>query len=95
MLVAKGRSDGRPIMMIPEVKDNQTTGMTLLHVELHDHLDAEVMRGVLQGYRNRFSALHGAVTETEETFRLDRLEQEPVGELLWASIQELADRWRR
>ncbi len=95
VLVAKGRSDDRPIMMIPEVKDNQTTGMTLLHVELHDHLDAEVMRGVLQGYRNRFSALHGAVTETEETFRLDRLEHEPVGELLWASIQELADRWRR
>ncbi len=94
VLVAKGRSDGRPIMMIPEVKDNHTIGMTLLHVELHDHLDAEVMRGVLQGYRNRFSALHGAVTETEETFRLDRLGQEPVGELLWASIQELADRWR-
>lgn len=94
VLVAKGRSDNRPIMMIPEVKDNQTTGMTLLHVELHDHLDAEVMRGVLQGYRNRFSALHGAVTETEDSFRLDRLEQEPVGELLWASIQELADRWR-
>jgi len=95
VLVAKGRSDDRPIMMIPEVKDGHTTGMTLLHIELHDHLDAEVMRGVLQGYRNRFSALHGAVTETEDTFRLDRLEQEPVGELLWASIQELADRWRR
>jgi glucosamine--fructose-6-phosphate aminotransferase (isomerizing) len=95
VLVAKGRSDGRPIIMIPEVKDNHTTGMTLLHIELHDHLDPEVMRGVLQGYRNRFSALHGAVTETEETFRLDRLGQEDVGELLWASIQELADRWRR
>ncbi len=94
VLVAKGRSDGRPIMMIPEVKDNETTGMTLLHVELHDRLDAEVMRGVLQGYRNRYSALTGAVTETEETFRVDRLGQENVGELLWVSIQELADRWR-
>ena len=95
VLVAKGRSDGRPIVMIPEVKDNHTTGMTLLHIELHDHLDPEVMRGVLQGYRNRFSALHAAVTETEETFRMDRLGQEEVGELLWVSIQELADRWRR
>jgi glucosamine--fructose-6-phosphate aminotransferase (isomerizing) len=95
VLVAKGRSDGRPIIMIPEVKDNQTTGMTLLHIDLHDHLDPEVMRGVLQGYRNRFSALHGAVTETEDTFRIDRLGQEDVGELLWVSIQELADRWRR
>ncbi len=52
------------------------------------------MRGVLQGYRNRYSALHGAVTETEDTFRLDRLGTEDVGELLWASIQVLADRWR-
>ncbi len=94
VLVSKGRSDGRPIMMIPEVKDNETTGMTLLHIELHDKLDPEVMRGVLQGYRNRFSALHGAVTETEETFRLDILGQQDVGELLWVSIQELADRWR-
>ena len=57
VLVSKGRSDGRTIVMIPEVKDNQTTGMTLLHVELHDKLDPEVMRGVLQGYRNRYSAL--------------------------------------
>ena len=94
MLVSKGRSDGRPIVMIPEVKDNHTTGMTLLHIELEERLDPEVMRGVLQGYRNRFSALHGAVTETEDSFRVDRLGQEPVPDLLWASIQELADRWR-
>ena len=94
VLVAKGRSDNRSIMMIPEVKDNVTTGMTLLHIELHSTLEPDVMRGVLQGYRNRYSALHGAVTETEETFRLDRLGQEDVGELLWVSIQELADRWR-
>ena len=94
VLVAKGRSDGRSIMMIPEVKDNETTGMTLLHIELQENLEPEIMRGVLQGYRNRYSALHGAVTETEETFRLDRLGTEDVGELLWVSIQELADRWR-
>ena len=94
VLVSKGRSDGRTIIMVPEVKDNQTTGMTLLHVDLFDNLDPEVMRGVLQGYRNRYSALHGAVTETEDTFRLDRLSQESVGDLLWVSIQELADRWR-
>ena len=94
VLVSKGRSDGRTIIMIPEVKDNETTGMTLLHVDLYDNLAPEVMRGVLQGYRNRYSALHGAVTETEDTFRLDRLGQESVGDLLWVSIQELADRWR-
>ena len=94
VLVSKGRSDGRPIVMIPEVKDSITTGMTLLHIDLKETLDPETMRGVLQGYRNRYSALHGAVTETEDSFRVDRLGQEDVGELLWVSIQELADRWR-
>jgi len=94
VLVSKGRSDGRPIIMVPEVKDSETTGMTLLHIDLHDTLDPEVMRGVLQGYRNRYSALHGAVTETEDSFRVDLLGQQDVGELLWVSIQELADRWR-
>ena len=94
VLVSKGRADGRSIIMIPEIKDNETTGMTLLHISLHEHLPPETMRGVLQGYRNRYSALHGAVTETEETFRMDKLGTEDVGELLWVSIQELADRWR-
>ena len=94
VLVSKGRSDGRTIIMIPEVKDNHTTGMTLLHIDLHETLDPEIMRGVLQGYRNRYSALHGAVTETEDSFRIDRLGQESVGDLLVVSIQELADRWR-
>ena len=31
------------------------------------------MRAVLQGYRNRYSALKDAVTETEPTFRDDLL----------------------
>src|SRR5205823_14251697 len=34
--VARGRRDGRPFILVPETKDNQTTELTLLHVRFHD-----------------------------------------------------------
>jgi glucosamine--fructose-6-phosphate aminotransferase (isomerizing) len=94
LLVARGRSDGRPIVIVPEVKDNQTTGITLLHVRFADELPVVAVRGVLQGYRNRYAALKDAVTETEPTFREDLLTDIPVADLLTSSVNSLADRWR-
>ena len=32
-------SDGRSVIHVPEVKDSQTTGLTLLHCRFHDRLD--------------------------------------------------------
>ena len=63
----RGRRDGRTIVIVPEVKHNETVGLTLLHVRFHDHLDPDAMRGVLQGYQGRYGALKDAVTETEPT----------------------------
>ena len=39
VLVAKGRSDGRTVVIVPEIKDGQPTGLVLLHVRLVDELD--------------------------------------------------------
>jgi glucosamine--fructose-6-phosphate aminotransferase (isomerizing) len=86
--------DGRPIVLVPEVKDNQTTGITLLHVKFHDRLSPTAVRGVLQGYRERYGALRDMVTETEPTFREDLLGEVDVLELLTAPVVELAARWR-
>ena len=36
--VTVGRSDGRTVVIVPEVKDNQATGITLLHVRFRDDL---------------------------------------------------------
>jgi glucosamine--fructose-6-phosphate aminotransferase (isomerizing) len=94
VLVARGRSDGRTVLLVPEVKGNQTTGLTLLHVVLRDELPLATLRTVLQGYRNRLQALKDAVTETEPTFRDDLLPAVPVVELMTAPINDLADRWR-
>ena len=94
VFVARGRSDGRSVVIIPELKDNVTTGLTLLHVRFADSLSAAAARGVLQGYRHRYSALRDAVVETEDTFREDLLADQDVADLLTLPINVLADRWR-
>ena len=90
----RGRRDGRTMVMIPEVKQNQTVGVTLLHVRFSEHLPAPVMRAVLEGYQGRYSALVDAVTETETTFDDDRLGGVGVVELLTEPVYVLADHWR-
>ena len=92
--VAVGRSDGRTLILVPEVKGNQCTGLTLLHVVLHDQQPAAAARSVLERYRNRYSALKDAVTETEPAFRDDLLGDQSLTELLTVPVNVLADRWR-
>lgn len=90
----RGRSDDRTIVLIPEVKDRQTTGLTLLHVRFQPSLTPETAQQVLEGYRNRFAALRDEVTETEPDFRLDRLGDITTEDLLLEPVTELANRWR-
>ena len=93
VLVTRGH-DARTLVMVPEVKGAEVTGIALLHVRFHDKLPAETMRTVLHGYRDRYSALRDLVTETEPTFRDDLLGEIGVEALLIDSIQALAQRWR-
>lgn len=92
--VARGASDGRTVVLIPEVKGAQVTGMTLLHVRFADILAAQAAKRVLCGYRTRYSALTDAVTETEPVFDDDRLGREPIVDLLTEPVYALAARWR-
>jgi glutamine---fructose-6-phosphate transaminase (isomerizing) len=94
VLLTRGRSDGRTLVIVPEVKDNHTTGLSLLHVRVVDSLPLPALRGVLQGYRGRYQALKDAVTETEPTFRDDLLTTIPPVELMTDPIYDIADRWR-
>ena len=94
VLVARGRSDGRTVIFVPEVKAGVCIGITLLHVQFHDRLPAAVMRGVLQGYDHRYDRLVDWVSETEGVFRDDLLGEFPVADLLIAPISEAADQWR-
>jgi len=86
-------SDGRNVIHIPEVKDNETTGLTLLHCRFHDYLPTPSMRAVLQGYRGRYGALEDAVTESHPSFRDDILSTINVVDLLTRPVYVLAEHW--
>jgi glucosamine--fructose-6-phosphate aminotransferase (isomerizing) len=92
--VAVGRNDGRTVIIVPELKANQVVGLDLLHVELADRLAPAVAREVLSGYRNRYTAIVDAVTETSPTFDDEVLGRVPMTELLTEPVNFLADRWK-
>jgi glutamine---fructose-6-phosphate transaminase (isomerizing) len=94
VLVARGRSDGRTVLLVPEVKGNQATGVTLLHVRFVASMPASVARTVLEGYRGRYQLLADWVTETEVSLRDDLLAGIPTVDLLTLPVSELADHWR-
>jgi glutamine---fructose-6-phosphate transaminase (isomerizing) len=94
VLVARGRRDQRTVIFVPEVKSGTCTGITLLHVTLHDQLDAATMRTVLQGYDDRYARLVDWVTETEGEFDDAKLADIGVAAALIEPISDAADRWR-
>jgi len=94
VLVARGRSDGRTVLLVPEVKGNQTTGITLLHVRFVPRLSVGIAHSVLEGYRDRYQLLSDWVTETESTMRDDLLATIDTVDLLTLPVTELANSWR-
>ena len=93
VMVARGRNDGRTVMIVPESKDTHVTGLALLHVRFHDRLTVADARSVLKAYRNRYDALRDTVTETEPSFDEETLATLPVVDLLTAPVHTLADHW--
>ncbi len=94
VMITKGRNDARTIILVPEVKDKQTVGLTLLHVRLKKYVDEFIAKQILEGYQNRFAKLYDFVTETEPTFRSDLLSTIPLEDLLISPIADLAELWR-
>jgi glucosamine--fructose-6-phosphate aminotransferase (isomerizing) len=92
--VSRGLSDGRTIILVPETKDNEVTGMTLLHADFAETLPPAEARRVLAGYRDRYQALVDAVTETEPVFDDERLGEIPFIDLMVEPVYLLARRWR-
>jgi glucosamine--fructose-6-phosphate aminotransferase (isomerizing) len=92
--VVRGRADGRTLVLVPEVKGNQATGLTLMHVRFHDRLPADVARRVLEGYRDRYQAIADQVTETEPVMHDEVLAQIDLVDLLTEPVVRLADEWR-
>ncbi len=91
--VARGH-DGRVVVIVPEVKDNQATGITLLHARFAGPLPPATARTVLAGYQGRLDALVDAVTEVEPTLSEEVLGQVGIADLLTEPVRVLAERWR-
>ena len=92
--VARGR-DGRTLVFVPEIKGNETVGMTLLHADFAPRVPPEVARSVLQGYQGRYGALKDAVTETMPEFDDAVLGEFDLFELLTEPVYVMARRWPR
>ena len=92
---AKGRRDGRTLVIVPETKGSETTGLTLLHVEYRGRVEPPTARAVLEGYQSRMAALADAVLETEPSFDDRVLGDIPLVDLLTEPVHVLAESWRR
>jgi glucosamine--fructose-6-phosphate aminotransferase (isomerizing) len=93
-LAAIGRSDGRSVLIVPEIVGGLTAGLTLLHVRFQEGLTSAQARQVLEGYRGRLAALRSIVTETEAVFDEARLGTIPTPNLLTDTLVMLAEHWR-
>lgn len=93
VLVARGRRDGRTVILVPETKAGVCNGITLLHVDFHEHISVDDARTCLQGYDNRYERLVDWVTETEGSFDESKLSEISVADLLISPISEAANHW--
>jgi glucosamine--fructose-6-phosphate aminotransferase (isomerizing) len=91
--VAKGGTDGRTVVLIPEIRQGAVVGLTLLHARFADRLPGDAMRTVLEGYQARYGALVDAVTETAN-FSDERLGALAVIDLLTSPVHVLAEAWK-
>ena len=94
VLLTRGLRDGRLILLVPEIKGGEVVGLVLLHVELHERLEPPTAADVLRRYRDRFSRLRYAVTETEAFFDEAVLAEVPTEDLLMGDLAAVASRWR-
>jgi glucosamine--fructose-6-phosphate aminotransferase (isomerizing) len=91
--VFKGLHDGRTGIMVPEAKDGQVTGLTLLHARFAPVLAPEAAKAVLQAYQGRYTALVDAVTEVRPRFDDETLGRVPMIDLLTEPVAVLARHW--
>ncbi len=91
-LIAVGRSDGRPIVLVPERESGECVGIVLLHAVFRDDLDANTIRAVLSGYRSRYQKIRDAVVETGGALRDEDLVRIGILDLLTEPVLVAADR---
>ncbi|MFP5317313.1 MAG: SIS domain-containing protein [Acidimicrobiia bacterium] len=95
VLVARGGADQRTVVIVPEVKEGEVTGLCLLHARFFDRLDSAAAQAVLTAYLDRYDALVDAVTEREPVFEEAVLGEVPIVDLLTQPVHLLAAHWQQ
>ena len=93
LMAARGRTDGRVFIGVPEFSGGEVTGLDLIHVRFRERAGAPELRSLLSGYRERYSGLRGEVLKRAPEFDDDLLAELPVEDLLIDPVAQLAERW--
>lgn len=94
LMAARGRTDGRVFVGVPEFVGGEVTALDLIHVRFRDRAPAPELRRLLSGYRERYAGLRDQVLKTAPDFDDRLLGELPVEDLLIDPVSQLAERWQ-
>ncbi len=94
LMAARGRTDGRVFIGVPEWSDGGVSALNLIHVRFRERAPAPELRRLLSGYRERYSGLRDQVLKRAPEFDDGLLAELPVEDLLVDPVAQLAERWQ-
>ena len=94
LMAARGRTDGRVFIGVPEFSGGEVSALNLIHVRFRERAPAPELRRLLSGYRERYSGLRDQVLKKAPEFDDALLAELPVEDLLIDPVSQLAERWR-
>ena len=94
LMAARGRTDGRVFVVVPEFTGGEVSALGLIHVRFKDRAPAPELRRLLSGYRERYSGLRDLVLKRAPVFDDQVLAELPVEDLLIDPVSQLAERWQ-
>lgn len=94
LLAARGRTDGRVFIGLPEWNGGEVSALNLIHVRFRERAPAPELRRLLSGYRERYTGLRDQVLKKAPDFDDRLLAELPVEDLLIDPVAQLAERWQ-
>ena len=94
LMAARGRTDGRVFIGVPEFSDGAVSALNLIHVRFRERAPAPELRRLLSDYRERYDGLRDQVLRNAPEFDDGLLAELPVEDLLVDPVAQLAERWQ-
>ena len=94
LMAARGRTDGRVFIGVPEFSDGAVSALNLIHVRFRERAPAPELRRLLSDYRERYDGLRDQVLRNAPEFDDGLLAELPVEDLLIDPVAQLAERWQ-